>query len=279
MKSPRAAPTLATSRSTKPENMFWWRTTPAAALRCSPCSPMESSARLRPSCSTPARARIPQRQEGPHAHSIDLSPDNRFAMVDDLGLDELLVYKFDSAKGSLTPNDPPFAKLDAGAGPRHFALRPDGKFAYVISEMGHTVTVFSNDAASGRLQALANNHDSAQGFHWAQRRRGNPGASLREVSLRLQPRRRQHRNLRDRPKQGNADTGRDTFRPEARSRAASRSIPRARCCLRRIRSPTTSSCFEIDAEDRPADAYRKGAGSSVAGVFEIRSGGVIAVET
>jgi len=96
----------------------------------------------------------PERQEGPHAHSIDLSPDNRFAMVDDLGLDELLVYKFDAAKGSLTPNDPPFTKVDAGSGPRHFVLRPDGKFAYVISEMGHTVTVFSNDAANGRLTIL-----------------------------------------------------------------------------------------------------------------------------
>jgi 6-phosphogluconolactonase len=96
----------------------------------------------------------PERQEGPHAHSIDLSLDNRFAMVDDLGLDELLVYKFDGAKGSLTPNDPPFTKVDAGSGPRHFALRPDGKFAYVIGEMGHTVTVFSNDAAGGKLQVL-----------------------------------------------------------------------------------------------------------------------------
>jgi 6-phosphogluconolactonase len=95
-----------------------------------------------------------ERQEGPHAHSIDLSPDNRFAMVDDLGLDELLVYKFDSGKGSLTPNDPPFTKVDAGAGPRHFALGPSGKFAYVVAEMGHTVTVFSNDAAGGRLQVL-----------------------------------------------------------------------------------------------------------------------------
>lgn len=94
----------------------------------------------------------PERQEGPHAHSIDLSPDNRFAFVNDLGLDEVLVYKFDSAKGSLAPNDPPFAKLDAGAGPRHFALSPSGKFAYVVSEMGRSVTVFSNDAASGRLQ-------------------------------------------------------------------------------------------------------------------------------
>ncbi|MFZ0804762.1 MAG: lactonase family protein, partial [Candidatus Sulfotelmatobacter sp.] len=96
----------------------------------------------------------PERQEGPHAHSIDLSPDNRFAYVDDLGLDELLVYKFDNAKGTLAPNDPPFAKLDAGSGPRHFALSPSGKFAYVISEMGRSVTVFSNDAASGKLQHL-----------------------------------------------------------------------------------------------------------------------------
>jgi 6-phosphogluconolactonase len=96
----------------------------------------------------------PARQEGPHAHSIDLSPDNRFAFVDDLGLDELLVYKFDSAQGSLTPNDPPFAKLDAGTGPRHFALRPDGKFGYVVSEMGRSVTVLSNDAAGGKLQRL-----------------------------------------------------------------------------------------------------------------------------
>src|ERR1700722_9146317 len=85
----------------------------------------EASAFLQPTGHGPNA----ERQEGPHAHSIDLSPDNRFAFVDDLGLDELLVYKFDAAKGSLTPNDPPFAKLDPGAGPRHFALRPDGKFA------------------------------------------------------------------------------------------------------------------------------------------------------
>jgi 6-phosphogluconolactonase len=94
----------------------------------------------------------PKRQEGPHAHSIDLSLDNRFAYVDDLGLDEVLLYKFDSANGSLTPNDPPFARPDvAGSGPRHFALRPDGKFAYVVSEMKGTVTVFSNDAKTGTL--------------------------------------------------------------------------------------------------------------------------------
>lgn len=96
----------------------------------------------------------PKRQEGPHAHSINLSPDNRFAMVDDLGLDELLVYKFDSSKGSLTPNAPPFAKLDPGTGPRHFALHPSGKFGYVIGEMKGTVTVFANDARAGALHPL-----------------------------------------------------------------------------------------------------------------------------
>ena len=96
----------------------------------------------------------PERQEAPHAHSISLSPDNRFAMVDDLGLDELLVYKFDSAKGSLMPNDPPFAQVDAGSGPRHFALGKTGKFAYVVSEIKGTVTVFSDDASSGTLHPL-----------------------------------------------------------------------------------------------------------------------------
>lgn len=96
----------------------------------------------------------PKRQEGPHAHSIDLSPDNRFAFVDDLGLDELLVYKFDSSKGTLTPNDPPFAKIDDGAGPRHFALAPSGKFAYVVAEMHSTVTALSADLKTGTFHPI-----------------------------------------------------------------------------------------------------------------------------
>jgi 6-phosphogluconolactonase len=96
----------------------------------------------------------PERQEAPHAHSIDLSPDNRFAIVDDLGLDETLLYKFDSAKGSLTLNELAFAKADPGAGPRHFALHPNGGFGYVINEMGSTVSVFGYDAAGGALHPL-----------------------------------------------------------------------------------------------------------------------------
>ena len=106
----------------------------------------------------------PKRQEGPHAHSIDLSPDNRFAIVDDLGLDETLVYKFDSAKGSLTLNDPAFAKANAGAGPRHFALHPNGKFGYVIDEMGSTVSVFQYDTAGGILRPLQTISTLPKGF-------------------------------------------------------------------------------------------------------------------
>ena len=106
----------------------------------------------------------PKRQEGAHAHSIDLSPDNRFAMVDDLGLDELLVYKFDAARGMLTPNDPPFAKLDPGAGPRHFALHPSGKFAYVISEMHSSVTALSADLKTGTFRPLQTISALPKGF-------------------------------------------------------------------------------------------------------------------
>jgi 6-phosphogluconolactonase len=106
----------------------------------------------------------PQRQEGPHAHSIDLSPDNRFAFVDDLGLDEVKVYKFDSAKGTLTPNDLPFAKVEAGSGPRHFALHPNGKYAYVVSEMAGTVTVFAADLKAGTLHSLQKISTLPKGF-------------------------------------------------------------------------------------------------------------------
>jgi 6-phosphogluconolactonase len=95
-----------------------------------------------------------ERQEGPHAHWIETSADNRFAFVVDLGLDQVKVYKFDAAKGTLTPNDPPFAKIEAGQGPRHLAFHPNGKFAYVTNEIGSTVTVFSYDAGKGTFVDL-----------------------------------------------------------------------------------------------------------------------------
>jgi 6-phosphogluconolactonase len=96
----------------------------------------------------------PQRQEGPHAHSVYLSPDNRFALCADLGLDEVLVYRFDAEKGTLAPNNPPFAKVNPGAGPRHFAFHPNGKFGYAIDEMQSTVTALSYEPSSGALHVL-----------------------------------------------------------------------------------------------------------------------------
>ena len=94
-------------------------------------------------------------QEGPHAHWIETTPDNRFAIVADLGLDELLVYRFDAKNGSLTPNDPPYAKLDPGAGPRHVAFDPNGKFAYVVNELQSTITTFAYDSTRGALEKLS----------------------------------------------------------------------------------------------------------------------------
>ncbi len=104
------------------------------------------------------------RQEGPHAHSINLDKANRFAFVADLGLDKVLVYRFDAAKGTLTPNDPPAAKVAPGAGPRHFAFHPSGKYAYVVNEMNSTVTAFAYDAGHGTLKEIQTISTLPEGF-------------------------------------------------------------------------------------------------------------------
>jgi len=95
-----------------------------------------------------------KRQMAPHAHWIGVSPDNRFVLVSDLGLDEVLVYRLDAASGALAPNDPPFVKVRPGSGPRHFAFHPNGKFGYVVNEMGSTVTGFSYRAEQGSLSEI-----------------------------------------------------------------------------------------------------------------------------
>ncbi|MGB7332273.1 MAG: lactonase family protein [Terriglobales bacterium] len=114
-----------------------------------------------------------ERQAGPHAHWIETTPDNRFAIAVDLGLDEVLVYRFDASKGSLTPNDPPYASLDPGAGPRHLAFHPNGHFAYVINELTSTVTAFTYDPSRGTLQKLNTVSTLPKGFTGA-----NDGAEI-----------------------------------------------------------------------------------------------------
>jgi 6-phosphogluconolactonase len=96
----------------------------------------------------------PQRQAGPHAHFITPDPANRFALACDLGLDKVLVYRLDPVAGALTPNDPPSAAVQPGSGPRHLAFCPDGRFAYLINEMGATLTAFAYDAKRGCLREL-----------------------------------------------------------------------------------------------------------------------------
>ncbi len=96
-----------------------------------------------------------ERQEGPHAHWIATSPDNRFLLTADLGIDRILISKFHLADGAFTRNKPNSGvKLKSGAGPRHAAFHPGGKFFYVTSELNSTVTAYSYNAKGGALREL-----------------------------------------------------------------------------------------------------------------------------
>jgi 6-phosphogluconolactonase len=121
------------------------------------CLPIDEEGRLEPPSSTiqhTGSSVNPNRQKEPHAHSINLDPAGRFAFAADLGVDKIFIYKFDAAKGTLTPNDPPSAAVEPGSGPRHFAFHPSGKFTYVINEITLTVTAFSYDSARGVLTPI-----------------------------------------------------------------------------------------------------------------------------
>lgn len=93
----------------------------------------------------------PKRQQGPHAHSINLDPTGKFAMACDLGLDQILMYDFAADEGTLTPHTPPHKKTHAGAGPRHFCFGPTGRFAYCIDELDSTLIAMMYDGLSGWL--------------------------------------------------------------------------------------------------------------------------------
>ncbi len=95
----------------------------------------------------------PERQKGPHAHSVIFSPDNRFLLSADLGTDKILVYRFDAAAGSITANDPAAFSVAPGSGPRHLEFHPNGRWVYVIHEMASTVELLHYDPASGTLDA------------------------------------------------------------------------------------------------------------------------------
>ena len=89
--------------------------------------------------------------DGTHAHMIEADPVGRFVLHVDLGLDKILVWKYDSQQGKLTPNDPAGISLPPGDGPRHFDFHPNGKWLYSIQEEGSTVVLFDYDPLQGKL--------------------------------------------------------------------------------------------------------------------------------
>ncbi|MCU1288517.1 MAG: hypothetical protein JWN60_746 [Acidobacteria bacterium] len=95
-----------------------------------------------------------ERQEAAHAHSINLDPENRFAVACDLGADKIFVYRFDYSNGTLEANAEPYFQSKPGAGPRHFAFHPDGEKAFVINELDSTLTALAFDKTSGVFKEL-----------------------------------------------------------------------------------------------------------------------------
>ena len=117
--------------------------------------PIQADGRLSPACDMiqhHGSSADKSRQEGPHAHSIVLDPQQKFALVADLGIDKEIVYQIDYAQGKLIAHSD--AQAHPGAGPRHLVFHPNGKFAYLIQEVNSTITAFDYDAEKGALTEL-----------------------------------------------------------------------------------------------------------------------------
>jgi 6-phosphogluconolactonase len=91
------------------------------------------------------------RQSAPHVHCTVVSPDNRFVLAADFGADRIYIFRFDPSAGTLIPHAPPFVQAPAGTGPRQIVFHPNGKFAYLMSELVGRVTVFGWAANEGSL--------------------------------------------------------------------------------------------------------------------------------
>lgn len=95
-----------------------------------------------------------ERQERPHAHRAMPSPDNRYVLVNDLGLDCIHIYRLDAATAKLTPHDPAQWNSTPGSGPRALAFHPNGRWAYCVCEMESSVVVLHWNAAAGTFTAV-----------------------------------------------------------------------------------------------------------------------------
>ena len=96
----------------------------------------------------------PSRQTEAHTHSITCSPDGRFALAIDLGMDQIRIYRLDVTTGMLTPNDPPFIATQPSDGPRHLTFNPAGDIVYVCMELSNQVTTFTYDTQKGTLSPV-----------------------------------------------------------------------------------------------------------------------------
>jgi 6-phosphogluconolactonase len=108
------------------------------------------------------------RQEAPHAHCVILDPSQRYVLVADLGIDQILIFRFDASNGQLTSHS--FGAAEPGAGPRHLEFHPNGRYLYVINELNATVSVYDYDADNGTLkhqQTIASLPNDYTGARWA----------------------------------------------------------------------------------------------------------------
>ena len=106
----------------------------------------------------------PDRQRSPHPHFIQSTPDNRFVMVADLGTDQVMVFRFDSVNGTLTPAGTAHPTVAPGSGPRHIAFSPSGKSVYVLNELSSSITRFSFDPTTGNMLELQDMSALPPGF-------------------------------------------------------------------------------------------------------------------
>ena len=96
----------------------------------------------------------PERQKGPHAHAAVLDPAGNFAFGPDLGIDKVMIYRLDAESGKLTPGVQPWVESEPGVGPRHLTFHPSARFAYLINELGSTMSSFTYDGSCGRLEQI-----------------------------------------------------------------------------------------------------------------------------
>jgi 6-phosphogluconolactonase len=129
--------------------------------------PIDGDGRLGPACDRhqhEGSSTRPDRQDEAHAHAVTLDPDNRFALVADLGTDTVVHYELDLDRGRLVPHPERDAHIVPGSGPRHLAFHPGARFAYLISELSATVTAFAYQAATGELRELQSVSTLPDGF-------------------------------------------------------------------------------------------------------------------